>query len=104
MLYSTTSTLKKELIDHRLYRDSCIYAKNFYLKDLRIFENRKLSDIVIIDNLVLSFAFQLDNGIPIVSWYDDREDRELFNLISYLKVIESADDVRTVNRQTFHLQ
>ena len=41
-------------------------GKTFYIKDLRIFEDVSLSDMVIIDNSVLSFAFHLNNGIPIL--------------------------------------
>lgn len=66
-----------DLIDHRLYRESCISMGNMYIKDLRILQNRRLSSVVLVDNLAQSFAFQLNNGIPIVSWYNDRNDREL---------------------------
>ena len=41
------------------------------MKDLRIIANRSLKDMVIVDNAVYSFAFQLDNGIPIVPFYSD---------------------------------
>lgn len=43
-----------------------------YIKDLRIIKNRNLKDVVIIDNAVYSFGFQLDNGIPILPFYDDK--------------------------------
>lgn len=43
-----------------------------YIKDLRIIKNRNLKDMVIIDNAVYSFGFQLDNGIPILPFYDDK--------------------------------
>ena len=48
------------LIHHRFYRDSCIQrvfpqGEKFYVKDLRIFENFDLKDIVIVDNAVYSF-------------------------------------------------
>ena len=41
------------------------------MKDLQIIANRSLKDMVIVDNAVYSFAFQLDNGIPIVPFYSD---------------------------------
>ena len=55
------------------------------------------------DNNAYSFGYQLDNGIPIISWYNDANDRELFNLIDYLKVLSLAKDIRLVNRHTFRL-
>lgn len=58
-----------------------------YIKDLRIIKNRNLKDMVIIDNAVYSFGFQLDNGIPILPFYDDKQDEELLHLIYYLKCL-----------------
>lgn len=56
-----------QLIHHRLYRDNCIIVDGVYIKDLRILYNRRLEDIVIVDNAAYSFSYQLDNGIPIIS-------------------------------------
>lgn len=94
----------KELIHQRFFRDSCINMGGVYIKDLRIFANRNLKDIIIVDNAAYSFAYQLDNGIPIVSWHDDRNDKELFNLMDYVKALSNVDDIRDVNEQTFHLR
>mmetsp|Transcript_33874 Transcript_33874/g.59029 ORF Transcript_33874/g.59029 Transcript_33874/m.59029 type:complete len:439 (-) Transcript_33874:1432-2748(-) len=94
----------RELIHHRLYRDNCVSVQGVFIKDLRIFSNRRLQDIVIVDNAAYSFGNQLDNGIPIISWHDDRNDRELFNLQDYLKLLAQSPDVREVNNRTFHLQ
>jgi TFIIF-interacting CTD phosphatase-like protein len=38
---------------------------NFFIKDLGIIQDRDLKDMVIVDNSIVSFAFNLDNGIPI---------------------------------------
>jgi CTD small phosphatase-like protein 2 len=52
---------------------------------LRIFaENRNLEDLLIVDNAVYSFGYQLENGIPIIPFYEDKEDEELLHLIQYL--------------------
>ena len=93
-----------ELIHHRFFRDNCINMNGIYIKDLRIFANRKLSDMVIIDNAAYSFAYQVDNGIPIISWHDDKEDKELLNLIDYLQSLIDVEDIREVNFETFHLR
>lgn len=57
----------------------------FYIKDLRIIQNRDLKDIIIVDNLVHSFGLQLSNGIPILEFLDNKKDKELVGLESFLK-------------------
>ena len=93
-----------ELIHHRLYRENCLVIEGVFMKDLRVFNNRRIQDIVIVDNAAYSFGYQIDNGIPIISWHDDPYDKELFNLMNYLKILAQAEDVREVNRQIFHLR
>ncbi|OMJ84004.1 hypothetical protein SteCoe_14994 [Stentor coeruleus] len=91
-----------KLIHHRLYRDSCFQVNNMNVKDLRII-NRRMQDMVIIDNSVFSFAFNLDNAVPILTWIKNPFDKELLNLIPYFNVIADAYDVREINRALFHL-
>jgi CTD small phosphatase-like protein 2 len=74
-----------QFIHHRLYRDSCVSIEGVHIKDLRIIKNWDLKDIVIVDNAAYSFGYQIDNGIPIITWTDDKTDMELFNLIEYIK-------------------
>lgn len=95
---------RNEYIHHRLYREHCLMINGMHVKDLRVLGNRKVSNIVIIDNTVHSFAFHIDNGIPIITWHNDRYDRELFKLIDYLKLLATSVDIRETNRQTFKLQ
>ena len=80
-------------------------SEGYYVKDLRIFkpEQFKLSDIVIVDNTVYSFAFHIDNGIPIVPFYDDKSDEEMLHLIYYLNCLATVTDVREQNRTAFEL-
>lgn len=85
----------RDLIDKRLYRDSCVKTEEgVYIKDLRIIKNRKMKDIVIIDNAVYSFGFQLDNGIPILPFYEDKKDEEMLHLTTYLKTLAKMEDIR----------
>ena len=79
-----------ELIQHRLYRQHCVQTpEGYYVKDLRIFSDTQfaLSEIVIIDNSVFSFAFHIDNGIPIIPYYDEKGDEEMLHLIYYLNCL-----------------
>lgn len=64
------------------------------IKDLRIIKNRQLSDIVIVDNLVHSFGLQIDNGIPILDFIDNKEDKELLGLEKILLELKDVTDVR----------
>lgn len=93
-----------ELIHQRFFRENCINMNGVYIKDLRIFADRKLSQIIIVDNASYSYAYQIDNGIPIISWHEDREDKELLNLIDYLQTLIEVDDIRETNFETFHLR
>lgn len=95
---------KKELIHQRFFRDSCINTNGVFIKDLRIFANRNLKDLIIVDNAAYSFGYQITNGIPIISWHNDPYDKELYNLVDYVKVLAFADDIREINEKTFHLK
>jgi CTD small phosphatase-like protein 2 len=94
-----------ELIQHRFYRPHCVHIEeyNIFVKDLRIFANVPLKDILIVDNAVYSFGAQLDNGIPITPFKEDDDDRQFLHLIEYLERCESSDDMREYNSQFFKL-
>lgn len=98
---------EKELIQYRLYRHNCVRVKMendfIYVKDMRIFENVELKNMIIIDNSALSFAFQLENGIPILPFYNNKDDNELTFLTHYLTYISKSDDLREENRKSLKL-
>ncbi len=50
--------------------------------------------MLIVDNLVHSFAFQLDNGVPILEFTANKKDRELYYLTERLVGMASSQDVR----------
>jgi CTD small phosphatase-like protein 2 len=94
----------EQYIHHRLFRDSCVVTEEgVHIKDLRVIANRNLSDMLLIDNAAYSFGFQLENGVPIIPFYDNKSDQELRHLIPYLKFLSSAKDLREINKQTFRL-
>ena len=70
---------------------------------MRIFRNRELKDLVIVDNSVFSFASQIDNGIPIIPYYSDKQDEEMLHLVYYLSCLNQTEDVRIQNREAFEL-
>ncbi|CAM9826076.1 unnamed protein product [Phaeothamnion confervicola] len=91
---------KRKYIKHRLYRDSCLPVDGNYLKDLNVL-GRDLSAVALVDNSAYAYGFQIDNGIPIESWFDDEEDRELSRLLPFLRRLAKAKDVRPLIRSAF---
>ena len=52
----------------------------------------------------ISFGFQPDNAIPIESWYDDPQDRELDDLQPLLDRMRNARDVRPILVEAFGMR
>ena len=71
-------------IKYRLYRDHCTFINGIYIKDLKKL-NRNLKDLIIVDNSPLAYAFDIDNGLPIKTWYEDKDDVELSKIIKILE-------------------
>ena len=70
---------KREWVSHRLFREKCIRTESgVYIKDLRIID-RVMSEVTLVDNASYSFGFQIDSGIPIIPFYDSKEDIELIS-------------------------
>jgi len=87
---------KNGIIAHRLFRESCVLHGQAYVKDMSKL-GRKLKDVMIVDNSPLSYAFQPTSAIPITSWFDDRNDRQLQQLLPVLKTtLKNCDDVRDI--------
>ena len=79
----------KKYFEYRLYRSHCVLCvvdeMKFYVKDLGILDECcNIKDVVLIDNSVLSFAYHLDNGIPISPFYDSKNDYELLDISNFL--------------------
>jgi len=99
---------KKKYFKYRLYRNNCslvdVDGAKFYVKDLDVLnEYYDLKDVVIIDNSVLSFAFHLHNGIPIVPYYDEDKDGSLYVVGLYLLHIFQEEDLREANKKQINL-
>ena len=86
---------KNKLIIKIFSREHCKYKYGIYFKDLSIF-NVDYKDIIIIDNNPTSYALNKSNGIPIQTWIDDPNDKELIKLIPLLKYLANVDDVRPI--------
>jgi CTD small phosphatase-like protein 2 len=63
---------------------------------------RPLETTLLVDNSPHAFGYQVDNGIPIESWFEDPNDRELRKLEKFLvRQILDEPDVRPVIRRKF---
>jgi len=88
---------------HRLFRQHCLNRDGVnFVKDLRVL-NRSLSRTVLVDNNAHSFFCQLENGIPIASFFNDASDKALITLYHFLESISSVADVRYVLTKVFGL-
>ena len=88
---------------HRLYRDSCLFARGYYLKDLAKM-SRAMGRVVLVDNNAFCFLPQLANGIPISSFYDDPNDTALTVLAQFLERVKDEEDVRPFLKKSFNLE
>ena len=98
----------KKYFQYRLYRSNCVLCivneMKFYVKDLKIVEDiYDLKDVVIIDNSVLSFAYHLDNGIPIPPFYDSKNDTELLDIADFLVKYADENDIRDKLKEVYKL-
>ena len=96
----------KKYFKMRLYRNNCIFIEpGLYIKDLRIFKSwKKIEDIIILDNSLFSFVNQLNNGILITSFFDDKDDTFLSNIKDYLEYIKDEKDIREINKESFRFE
>jgi CTD small phosphatase-like protein 2 len=94
-----------EIFEARLYRQHCVQTPYGLIKDLRVIKNRHIKDMLMVGSNATTFAFNVENGIPILPFYDNFEDNELEHLSAYLLKIYQANvyDVRLYNREAFGL-
>ncbi|XP_008784414.2 CTD small phosphatase-like protein 2-A isoform X1 [Phoenix dactylifera] len=90
----------RKLISRRIYRESCIFSDGSYTKDLTIL-GVDLAKVAIIDNSPQVFQLQVNNGIPIKSWFDDPSDHALISLLPFLETLVDAEDVRPIIAERF---
>jgi len=83
---------ERKYIRKVISRKHCIELNaNYVVKDLRIIEDRELKNILIVDDSIYSYSFQIENGIPIRSFEGEEEDKELLFLINYLRGLSEGN-------------
>jgi len=86
---------RQRLVKKRLFREACVQHYGNYVKDLSHL-GRPLTNVIIIDNSPFSYMFQPDNAIPITSWFNDKADRQLYDLLPFLEQLMFVEDVCTL--------
>jgi CTD small phosphatase-like protein 2 len=64
--------------------------------------------MLLVDNAAYSYLYQLENGIPIVPFYEDKDDEELLHLVRYVHEITALQEktqmtLRDLNHRYFQL-
>ena len=59
---------------------------------------------MIVDNSIVSFAFNMENGVPISAFVRQQKDEELLYMVSYLEEVYSYPDLRVHISKTFKLK
>lgn len=60
---------------------------------------------MLVDNFISAFSLQVENGIPILPYYQGDQDQELDKLAGFLKsTVLGKQDVRPVLKDTFSLE
>lgn len=86
---------RDRVVSTRLFREHCVQHYGNYVKDLTHL-GRPLEETIIVDNSPFSYMFQPDNAIPITSWFNDRSDQQLKDLIPFLDGLLEVEDVSVV--------
>ena len=60
--------------------------------------------MILVDNAVYSFGVQLNNGVPILPFKEDKNDREFLFLTRFLVDLSTCEDVRDMLKVAFSLE
>ena len=82
-----------------LTRKECVKVDESWVKDLRVLGACGLGDVVLLDNCMMSFAYQIDNGLYIPSFTGSKHDSHLLKAIKLLTHIANVPDVRPYIRK-----
>jgi Dullard-like phosphatase family protein len=91
----------QSLITTRLYRQHCSNANGHFIKDFRVIGNRKKEKVILVDNLIYSYAADVQNGVPIKPYLFGKDDCELEYLADKLEMLNAEDDVAMFIEENF---
>lgn len=91
---------ENKLVSKRFFNESCVKVRGYYVKSLGML-GINMKDVIIVDNMALSFGLNVENGVPIVCYKGEEGDKELPDLSSFLKYLNGFDDIRIGIQQYF---
>jgi len=119
---------KRGVFKARLFREACVFFEGNYVK-VGVFGEcfnfgpffqkfpkdpknplqdldrlgRGIDRIVIVDNSPASYAFHPENAVPVGTWFDDPNDRELLELLPLMEELARCDNIyKVLNNQYDH--
>jgi len=95
---------QNEFFSGRMYRQHCTLIEGSYVKDFSVVKNRRKTDMFLVDNLIYSYASDLERGIHIQNFYDDKNDKELHYLTSVLDQLKPFTDLAEFLERSFGFQ
>ena len=84
---------KDKFCNYRLFREHCTLINTSFAKDLKKL-GRNLKDVIIVDNSPMAYLLNTENGIPILTWFDNKNDKELYKISPLLEFLSQVNDVR----------
>ena len=96
---------ERKFFNYIVYRENCIVIPGIkhLIKDIRIFRNRSLENMVLVDNSIFNFCFSPNNGIPALPFYKDLNDNFLPKLYFYLKQLSLEQNKIEHNKMEFKI-
>lgn len=85
----------RKVVAYRLFREACVNFNGQLVKDLSKL-GRDLRHTIIVDNSPTSYMLHVQNAMPIRSWFDDPDDRELAAVSPILVECAESDNVVVV--------
>jgi CTD small phosphatase-like protein 2 len=62
-----------------------------------------MKNLLLVDNAAYSYAYQPDNGVPILPYFQGKNDFELKALGDYLLSLSNEKELRCINSKIFKL-
>lgn len=95
---------QSRFVSQAFYRESCARTtSNKLIKDLSILDGVSLDQIILVDNNIYCMWLQPENGVPILHFDFNRNDRELEYLEQFLIQLKPEIDHRPILRRHFKL-